>query len=153
VIVTDRKGRVERINPAAASLTGISPSEAIGQPLHLAMRISREHNALAIQNLLDQLQEREIVHHIAYRIHNRRERAILLAELSGSALENGDGEFDGTVRSGDVRLSSLRFSESHAPKIRRPKFAECSIVLATAFAAVSRALRVQFPGPAFRTSS
>jgi PAS domain S-box-containing protein len=97
VIVTDRKGRVERINPAAASLTGVSPSEAIGQPLHLAMRISREHNALAIQNLLDQLQEREIVHHVAHRIHNRRERTILLAELSGSAMQNGDGEFDGAV--------------------------------------------------------
>ncbi len=97
VIVTDRKGRIERINPAAAALTGISPSEAIGKPLHQVMRITREHNALAIQNLLDQVQEREFVHRTAYRIHNRRERAILLAELSGSALQNIDGEFDGTV--------------------------------------------------------
>lgn len=97
VIVTDRKGRIERINPAAMSLTGSAPDEAIGQPLHVAMRITREHNALAIQNLLDQLQEREIVHRIAFRIHNRRKRAILLAELSGSSLQNSDGEFDGTV--------------------------------------------------------
>jgi PAS domain S-box-containing protein len=97
VIVTDSKGRVERVNPAAASLTGFTSSEAVGQPLHLAMRISREHNALAIQNLLDQVQEREIVQRVAYRIHNRRERAILLAELTGTALQNGDGEFAGTV--------------------------------------------------------
>lgn len=97
VIVTDRKGRIESINPAATSLTGSTPAEALGQPLHQALRISREHNALAIQNLLDQVQELECVRRIAHRIHNRRERSVHLAELTGSSLQNGEGEFSGTV--------------------------------------------------------
>ncbi len=97
VIVTDRNGRIERINPAAASLTGCTPAEALGQPLHHALRISREHNALSIQNILDQVQELETIERSAHRVHNRRDRTILLAELTGSALQNSDGEFAGTV--------------------------------------------------------
>ena len=50
VIATDREGRIRRINPIAAELTGWSPGEALGHPLADIFRIRNEETGAPVEN-------------------------------------------------------------------------------------------------------
>lgn len=58
VIMADAGARVTYLNPAAAQIIGLSPSETIGQPLSIALRIVCDARTAKVENLLDAVWQR-----------------------------------------------------------------------------------------------
>lgn len=97
VIVTDARGQIELLNPAAEQLTGWSLAEALGQPLERVARIVTEDDgqplgADALHALL-----REGRHELPARLARRGTlQAFLDIELNTSSIQGGSGQ-DGLV--------------------------------------------------------
>ena len=62
VITTDTKGRIERLNAVAESLTGWTQAESVGRPLEEVFRIKNEETGEKIENPVERvLRERLVV--------------------------------------------------------------------------------------------
>jgi len=98
VIAVDRESRIMRLNPVAARLTGISPSEAAGRPLKDVFRI---YNALTgedaenpVEKVLNSGQVVELSNHTVMRSSDGGEYQIA---DSGAPIRDDKGNITGVV--------------------------------------------------------
>jgi len=98
VIVTDREGRIERVNRAAAELTGWEPGEAKGRPLGEVFRIVAEETREPSENPAERVLREGVVvglaNHTLLITRDGRERAIA---DSGAPIGEPDGVISGVV--------------------------------------------------------
>lgn len=100
IIVTDREGRVELLNPVAERLTGWEQAEAAGRPLAEVFRIVREDTRQPVADPVARVLERGVVVGLANHtlLISRDGREIPIAD-SAAPVRSGSGEIVGVVLS------------------------------------------------------
>ncbi len=98
VIVCDPQGRVERINPVAAKLTGWPQEKAIGTPLHSVLRVVNEETREPVEipaSASNNLQR--VLSLAAHAILIARSGAEYQIETSLAPIHDDNGDLSGTV--------------------------------------------------------
>jgi PAS domain S-box-containing protein len=98
VIVTDREGRIVRMNPVAEKLTGIARSEGAGRRLHEVVRVEDDETGEAVEVPLERVLRECVVTQLAG-------RNVLVAKDgtkrpiadSGAPIRRESGDVDGVV--------------------------------------------------------
>ncbi len=98
VIVTDMAGRIQRLNPVAARLTGWSEAEAMGKPLDEVFRIVNEQTRAEVENPVARVLREGVVVGLANHtlLISRNGREYPIAD-SGAPIRTDEGENIGVV--------------------------------------------------------
>jgi len=127
VIVTDKFGRVVRMNPVAEKLTGASESEDIGKPIQKVCPLVHEYTQKPVEHPVDRVLKTQKVVELANNVELiTRTGAKLPVADSGAPIFNQAGEVTGTVmifrdaseerlsrKYIEARLSLIEFAAEH----------------------------------------
>ncbi len=131
VITTDRKGRVQQLNPTAEKLTGWKEPEAAGEPLEQVFTIINEESGKKMEDPVKKVLRRGIVVGLANHtlLVSRNGKEIPIAD-SGAPIKNDQGEITGVVlvfrdqtkeREAQRAVAAAReYAESIVATIREP---------------------------------
>jgi PAS domain S-box-containing protein len=98
VIVTDRRGYVEFLNPVAESLTGWKPEDAHGQPLEAVFNIVNETTRKRVENPASRAMFQGIIVGLAnHTLLIARDGTELAIDDCAAPIRDGDGQISGVI--------------------------------------------------------
>ena len=131
VMVSDRHGTVQYLNPVSERLTGWTKNDALGRPLDSVFRIISEEDRRAVENPAEKvLREGRVVGLANHTLLISRDGSEIPIADSGAPVKNESGEILGVVlvfrdrteaRKAELALQEAReFAESIVATIREP---------------------------------